>query len=85
MQSGSGLDERFLICSGVDITEERNAQQRLTELANTDVLTGLPNRHAVTEMIRAALAGGPDDPHGRSASCFSISTTSSTSTITMDM
>ncbi len=61
VQSGSGLDERFLICSGVDITEERNAQQRLTELANTDVLTGLPNRHAVTEMIRAALAGGPDE------------------------
>jgi cyclic di-GMP phosphodiesterase Gmr len=56
VQSGSGVDERFLICSGVDITEERNAQQRLTELANTDVLTGLPNRHAITEMIRAALA-----------------------------
>ncbi len=61
VQSGSGVDERFLICSGVDITEERNAQQRLTELANTDVLTGLPNRYAVTEMIRAALAGGTDD------------------------
>lgn len=58
VQSGSGVDERFLICSGVDITEERNAQQRLTVLANTDVLTGLPNRHAVTEMIRDALASG---------------------------
>jgi len=56
VQSGSGADERFLICSGVDITEERNAQKRLTELANTDVLTGLPNRHSITETIRAALA-----------------------------
>lgn len=61
VQSGSGVDERFLICSGVDITEERNAQHRLTELANTDVLTGLPNRHAVTEMIRDALAGSTEE------------------------
>lgn len=61
VQSGSGVDERFLICSGVDITEERSAQQRLTELANTDVLTGLPNRHAITEKIRSALAASADN------------------------
>ncbi|WP_019939333.1 cyclic di-GMP phosphodiesterase [Bordetella sp. FB-8] len=61
VQSGSGVEQRFLICSGVDITEERNAQQRLTELANTDTLTGLPNRHAITELIRAALATGKND------------------------
>ena len=29
VQSGSGVDEQFLICSGIDITEERSAQQRL--------------------------------------------------------
>ncbi|MEN8514857.1 MULTISPECIES: cyclic di-GMP phosphodiesterase [Burkholderia] len=56
VQSGSGVEEQFLICSGIDITEERNAQQRLTELANTDVLTGLPNRHAISERIHAAIA-----------------------------
>lgn len=61
VQSGSGADEQFLICSGVDITEERNAQRRLTELANTDVLTGLPNRHAISEQIEAALAAETGD------------------------
>jgi len=56
VQSGSGVEEQFLICSGIDITEERSAQQRLIELANTDVLTGLPNRHAISERIHAAIA-----------------------------
>ncbi|MDR8729477.1 cyclic di-GMP phosphodiesterase [Burkholderia pseudomultivorans] len=63
VQSGSGVDEQFLICSGIDITEERNAQQRLIELANTDVLTGLPNRHAISERIHAVIAEqGRDKP-----------------------
>ncbi|MBN3789962.1 cyclic di-GMP phosphodiesterase [Burkholderia sp. Ac-20353] len=61
VKSGSGVDEQFLICSGIDITEERNAQRRLTELANTDVLTGLPNRHAISEQIKAVLAAGDGD------------------------
>jgi c-di-GMP phosphodiesterase Gmr len=56
VQSGSGVDEKFLICSGTDITEERRAQQRLSELANTDALTGLPNRNAIHDQIRRALA-----------------------------
>jgi c-di-GMP phosphodiesterase Gmr len=56
VRSGSGVDDQFLICSGTDITEERNARQQLCELANTDELTGLPNRHAVIEKIKAALA-----------------------------
>ncbi|KWK48450.1 RNase II stability modulator [Burkholderia stagnalis] len=61
VQSGSGVDEQFLICSGIDITEERKAQQRLIELANTDVLTGLPNRHAISEQIKALLATDIDN------------------------
>ncbi|CAM2341979.1 MULTISPECIES: cyclic di-GMP phosphodiesterase [Burkholderia] len=65
VQSGSGVDEQYLICSGIDITEERNAQQRLTELANTDVLTGLPNRHAISERIRIALAADRSDVRGQ--------------------
>ncbi|TAL55958.1 cyclic di-GMP phosphodiesterase [Pandoraea sp.] len=56
VQSGSGADEQFLICSGTDITEERNAQKRLSELANTDGLTGLPNRNAIHEKIKTAIA-----------------------------
>jgi cyclic di-GMP phosphodiesterase Gmr len=65
VRSGSGADEQFLICSGTDITEERNAQQRLFELANTDGLTGLPNRHAINEKIKAALAGNVDESEPR--------------------
>ncbi|WP_396331369.1 cyclic di-GMP phosphodiesterase [Burkholderia anthina] len=65
VHSGSGVDEQFLICSGIDITEERNAQQRLSELANTDVLTGLPNRHAISERIHAALAIDRTDMRGQ--------------------
>ncbi|MBU6491657.1 MAG: cyclic di-GMP phosphodiesterase [Burkholderiales bacterium] len=56
VQSGSGVDEQFLICSGTDITEERSAQKRLSELANTDGLTGLPNRNAIHEKIKTAIA-----------------------------
>ena len=56
VQSGSGEKERYLICSGVDVTEERKAQSKLVELANVDSLTGLPNRHAMHEQMRAALA-----------------------------
>ncbi|MEM5436312.1 cyclic di-GMP phosphodiesterase [Paraburkholderia diazotrophica] len=56
VMSGSGVDEQFLICSGTDITEERRAQDRLTELANTDSLTGLPNRNAIHDKTRTAIA-----------------------------
>src|SRR5579864_915366 len=55
VHSGSGVDEQFLICSGTDITEERLAQERLTELANTDSLTGLANRNAIEDKISAAI------------------------------
>ncbi len=54
--SGSGEKRVYLICSGTDITEERQAQERLRVLANTDMLTDLPNRHAVTATIRNALS-----------------------------
>jgi cyclic di-GMP phosphodiesterase Gmr len=55
VQSGSGADERYLICSGIDVTEERKAQAKLVELANFDSLTGLPNRHAIHERIKATI------------------------------
>ncbi|RBL80697.1 cyclic di-GMP phosphodiesterase [Streptomyces cavourensis] len=56
--SGSGEKRVYLICSGTDITEERQAQERLRVLANTDMLTDLPNRHAITARLQAALAEG---------------------------
>ncbi len=55
VHSGSGKNEIYLICSGTDITEERRAQERLRVLANTDTITGLPNRNAIHEQISAAI------------------------------
>lgn len=51
----SGKNEIYLICSGTDITEERRAQERLRILANTDSITGLPNRNAMQELIDNAI------------------------------
>ena len=65
VHSGSGKNEIFLICSGTDITEERRAQERLRVLANTDTITGLPNRHAINELIGEALdKRGPEEQIG---------------------
>jgi cyclic di-GMP phosphodiesterase Gmr len=44
--------ERYMICSGIDITEQRRAQERLSLIANTDALTGLPNRFFMTELLK---------------------------------
>ncbi len=60
MQSGVGAQERFLVCSGIDVTDEREAKARLIELANRDMLTGLPNRHAIEEHISQLLQ--PENP-----------------------
>ena len=62
VHSGSGVDEEFIICSGTDITDERNAQQRLKELASQDVLTGLMNRYAINAKIEQALDDARGDP-----------------------
>ena len=80
--SGSGEKRVYLICSGTDITEERQAQERLRVLANTDVLTNLPNRHAITAQLQAALSAGEG---GRAACCSWTWTTSSASTTTTAM
>ncbi len=55
VHSGSGINEIFLICSGTYITEERRAQERLRILANTDSMTGVPNRNAMQELIDHAM------------------------------
>ncbi|WP_146050915.1 cyclic di-GMP phosphodiesterase [Citrobacter amalonaticus] len=64
VHSGSGKNEIFLICSGIDITEERRAQERLRVLANTDTITGLPNRNAIHELINEAIELAENDQVG---------------------
>jgi cyclic di-GMP phosphodiesterase Gmr len=64
VRSGSGVDESYLVCSGVDVTEEQRAKARLEELATTDVLTGLPNRHSIEERITHAVSGPQAAPFG---------------------
>ncbi|CAI1887856.1 cyclic di-GMP phosphodiesterase [Serratia fonticola] len=64
VHSGSGKKEVFLICSGTDITEERRAQERLRLLANTDTITGLPNRNAIQDDINRAISERGDSHVG---------------------
>ncbi|HAZ77451.1 MAG TPA: cyclic di-GMP phosphodiesterase [Enterobacteriaceae bacterium] len=64
VHSGSGKNEIYLICSGTDITEERRAQERLRVLANTDIVTGLPNRNAINELTSDAIAKRGDSQVG---------------------
>jgi diguanylate cyclase (GGDEF)-like protein len=42
---------------GSDVTEIRETQERLTHLANVDVLSGLPNRGRVRQLLGEALRG----------------------------
>ncbi|WP_313486765.1 cyclic di-GMP phosphodiesterase [Pseudescherichia sp.] len=64
VHSGSGKNEIYLICSGTDITEERRAQERLRVLANTDTVTGLPNRNAINELTSDAIVKRGDTQVG---------------------
>ena len=60
---GANQTEPLLICSGTDITEERQAIDRLRTQATTHPLTGLPNRHAMTESIQSMLQQNQHQPH----------------------
>ena len=42
---------------GVDVTDVKKTQERLTNLANMDVLSGLPNRGRVRQLLGEALSG----------------------------
>ncbi|WP_116150249.1 diguanylate cyclase domain-containing protein [Paraburkholderia sp. BL27I4N3] len=55
-RTGDRPDDTFLICSGIDITEERRARDRLTELANNDTLTGLRNRNYLMDRLEHLMA-----------------------------
>ncbi|MFZ6691022.1 cyclic di-GMP phosphodiesterase [Undibacterium sp. SXout20W] len=64
IESGSGEPERFLVCSGTDVTEERTAKEKLVDLATRDVLTGLLNRYAIQEFINEAIESGSTEGFG---------------------
>jgi diguanylate cyclase (GGDEF)-like protein/PAS domain S-box-containing protein len=44
-----------VVCVGVDVTAEREREARLRLRAQTDLLTGLPNRSALFEALHSAL------------------------------
>jgi diguanylate cyclase (GGDEF)-like protein/PAS domain S-box-containing protein len=58
--SGDGRSELGAILVAEDITERREAEERLNRQARTDGLTGLLNRSSVTEVLEAGLAATRD-------------------------
>ncbi|WP_192036230.1 EAL domain-containing protein [Halomonas sp. YLGW01] len=56
--SDSGNRAMHTISVGIDITDRKAAETRLTWLANRDPLTGLYNRRAFLASVEAALASG---------------------------
>ncbi len=55
---------------GADVTEKRLAEERITHLAYSDPITGLPNRMAFCEQVARALADAREN--GRSAALLCL-------------
>jgi len=55
---GGSEEDNYLVCSGVDITDDLANRQRLYTQATHDAMTGLPNGRASRERLEAAIAGG---------------------------
>src|SRR3954454_19246208 len=52
----TGGEPQFVVLSLVDVTDRRRAEEDLVRRAFTDPLTGLPNRRALTDRLRHAVA-----------------------------
>ena len=55
---GGSNEDSYLVCSGVDITEDLSNRKRLLELATQDRVTGLPNGYSSRQHIEAAIDQG---------------------------
>lgn len=55
---GGSDEDTYLVCSGVDITDDLANQRRLYELATQDRITGLPNGYSSRLRLDAAIASG---------------------------
>ena len=51
-------DVEHVVCTGLDITDRNEAEERARFLVSYDPLTGLPNRRLVTERLEQAIAAG---------------------------
>ena len=49
-------DVEHVVCTGLDITERNEAEDKVRFLASYDPLTGLPNRKLVTEQLKEDIA-----------------------------
>ena len=56
----SGGDVEYVVCTGLDVTDLSEAEERIRFLAAYDPLTGLPNRQLVTERLGRAIAEADD-------------------------
>lgn len=52
-----------VVCTGLDITERNEAEEKIRFLASYDPLTGLPNRSLMTERLERAIVAADDDGH----------------------
>ena len=55
-------DVEHVVCTGLDITDRNQAEERVRFLASNDPLTGLPNRRLVTEHLEQAIASADGQP-----------------------
>ena len=57
---------------GADVTEKRQAEERITHLAYSDVVTGLPNRMAFCEKVDRVLGTARLNGHSAALLCFDL-------------